>query len=41
MITYPVMEKRQKYLVTTHKKKKKTNGIICRYFSCRNRTMEN
>ena len=23
------------------KKKKKTKGIICRYFSCRNRTMEN
>ena len=22
-------------------KKKKTKGIICRYFSCRNRTMEN
>ena len=41
MITYPVMEKRQIYLVTTHKKKKKTKGIICRYFSCRNRTMEN
>ena len=40
-ITYPVMEKRQIYLVTTHKKKKKTKGIICRYFSCRNRTMEN
>ena len=41
MITYPVMEKRQIYLVTTHKKKKKTKGIICSYFSCRNRTMEN